>query len=214
MSRLARLGNDIVDVVKNSSLGELAFEYAEVALDSASDSEIVKEIPGVSTIRALLSLKSSYSDRMLGRKIEKFVRGIAELKDSERAEMVSRLESDSDYGRSVGMYLVELLDRVDGHKKPEMLARTFAAFARKEIELLMLLRLNVAIERVPNYEIKNIRPFNNDGKTGCPQLDDVSIHAFLSAGLARVRSGYNGSIYEPTEVCSAFVSLELDRTNT
>lgn len=201
------------EIVKSSSLGDLACEYLELGFDAVTEDELLKEIPGVSTIRALFSVGSSISDKLLARKIEAFLREFHSVTDCERAEMIERLESDSGYGRRAGAHLVEILDRIDGHRKPEMLARVFAAYAKEKIDLLLLQRLIHAIERIPDFEIKHVRKLFAVGRTSQPQVDALTMESFVSAGLFVALPAWDGNVYDPTVVCEKFVLLELDLTN-
>ncbi len=204
------LGRDVLNAVKSSALRDLFFDYAEVAIDVSTNAELLKDIPGVSSIRALFSAGSSISDKLLGRKIRKFLIALESISVGERVEMVSRLEADQSFGRSVGIHVIELLDRVSEHKKPEMLARAFSAYAQRHIDLLMLQRINVAIERLPDCEMKHLRKFQKSAGKHDVSIDDTSITMFLAAGLASSMSAYDGSVYRPTAVCDTFLLLDLD----
>jgi hypothetical protein len=70
--------------------------------------------------------------------------GLADLSKWQRDDMVSRIEADPEYGRRVGSHVIELLDHVDSHRKPMMLATVFAAYAIGEIDVHVLNRLNAA----------------------------------------------------------------------
>ena len=213
MSRLTELGSAISEIVKSSSLGDLACEYLEVGIDSVTENEPLQELPGISTVRAVFSVRSSISDKLLARKIESFLREFRNVTDAERTRMIERLESDPDYGRRAGTHLVEILDRIDGHRKPEMLARVFAAYAREQIDLILLQRLTHAIERIPDFEIKHVRKYLEAGRTPNPPVDTLTVESFISAGLSIALPAYDGNVYDPTIVCEKFVALELDRTN-
>jgi hypothetical protein len=47
--------------------------------------------------------------------------------------MIDRLDNEDGFRRKVGDRLIELLDRVDSHAKPEMLAKAFRAYATSQI---------------------------------------------------------------------------------
>src|SRR5205807_9135007 len=89
--------------------------------------------------------------------------------------------------RSVGSHLVEVLDRVDSHRKPAMLGYSFLAYAQGKINgAQQLQRLISAIERLPSAEIDSVRPFLNS-RDNTPERDRMhaeSIQALVNAGLA------------------------------
>ncbi len=124
--------------------------------------------------------------------------------------MAYRLESEESFRGKVGERIVELLDRADSVHKPEMIARAFAAYARLSIDVAMLNRLHHAIQQLPHFELRTVRVFYDSPPEQRIKMSVDSLQALAAAGLARPLSGWGGLVYEPSDVCSAFVSLDLD----
>jgi hypothetical protein len=124
--------------------------------------------------------------------------------------MVSRLEADPAYNRKVGLHVIELLDRLDSHRKPIMVGRAFAAYALEQIDLTRLQRLFACIERLPSQDIDTVRRVAEalgGDRQALQNIDSESTSAMINAGLAHV--GVSGIVV--TETGHTFLRLNLDR---
>jgi hypothetical protein len=144
-----------------------------------------------------------------------FLDPLREASPTERAAMIGRLESDPNYNRRVGTHLVELLDRVDSHRKPTMLGLCFLAYMQRKIDVLQLQRLTSAVERLPTLEIDAVRKFaeSANNQPVRSQLHPESIQALVNAGLAHWAQSapIGGQVrYEANQTCALFLDLVLD----
>ena len=200
--------------IKESILSEqavsLASEYSEIALDSILQDGILKDIPVINTIIGISKASIAMRDRLLIKKIVQFLAGLNDVSSEKRIQMINRLEQDTKFSQSVGEHILEVLERVESHRKPIIIARVFAAYAKKEIDTVTLLRLNSAIERLPSFEIENLRPFHNRSKEAPFLADEYTIIAFLGAGFAFAGSGVGGTWHNATDLCKVFIRLGLD----
>lgn len=200
--------------IKESILSEqavsLASEYSEIALDSILQDGILKDIPVINTIIGISKASIAMRDRLLIKKIVQFLAGLNDVTFEKRIQMIIRLEQDTKFSQSVGEHILEVLERVESHRKPIIIARVFAAYAKKEIDTVTLLRLNSAIERLPSFEIENLRPFHNRSKEAPFLADEYTIIAFLGAGFAFSGSGVGGTWHNATDLCKVFIKLGLD----
>ena len=96
---------------------------------------------------AVGKLGISIHDRLLVKKLLTFLSSFQAVAAKDQTEMVRKLELDSAYGRKVGEHVIELLDRIESHLKPRMVALVFKAYASSNIDGSMLHRLNSSIER-------------------------------------------------------------------
>jgi|688.fasta_scaffold580986_1 hypothetical protein len=123
----------LVTTVRSADIGGLSKDYAEVALDSVLSEGIFREIPFVSTIIAVSKIGISINDQIFAKKLICFLSNLSELNAVDRSAMIDRLDNEDGFRRKVGDRLIELLDRVDSHAKPEMLAKAFRAYATSQI---------------------------------------------------------------------------------
>ena len=211
MNENYKLGNDLVDAMNSTDMQDLVKEYVEFGVDAALEDGILKDVPLVGTIITLAKVGISIRDRMLIKKILKFFEQLDSLSVEERSEMINRLETDKAFGRKVGEHLIEILDRIEIQMKPEMVAIVFKAYAKGEIDARTLNRLNMAIERIPSYEISRVREFFDMSPKERLRGDELTWQALVGAGLAIVVSGYGALIFEPTAICDDFLRLDLDQ---
>jgi len=189
-------------------------EYAQSVTELICSN--VEHVPIIKAIDALARTALSVRDHILERKILACLRALKEVPTDHLRDMVARLESDPSYGRKVGQHVVEVLDRVDSHRKPAMIGAVFAGYARGAIELRMLYRLNDSIERLSTIDIDSVRRFKewHDTRQQRPlQTGSVgfSISELHHAGFTHMQSTYGGLGYIPNDICAAYVSLNLDK---
>lgn len=204
------LGAEIVATVKSAELASLAEDYFEIGIDSILSEGVLRELPVVSTVLALGKVGASISDRVFAGKLCRFLFSLRHVNEADRQSMAYRLESEESFRGKVGERIVELLDRADSVHKPEMLAKAFAAYARLSIDVAMLNRLHHAIQQLPHFELKTVRVFHDSTPEERIKMSVDSLHTLAAAGLARPLSAWGGLVYEPSDVCSVFVSLDLE----
>lgn len=104
-----------------------------------------------------------------------------------------------------------LLNRIDSHRKPAMIAAVFTAFAKQEIDTATLNRLLATIESLPSFEVETVRRFNNASPEERSDIALESLQALVNAGLATTQSTYGGLVYQPNQTCNTFVNLNIDK---
>lgn len=206
-----KIGSAVVATMKSPQLTEVAKDYTEIGIDFILSDGLLKDIPLLNTIVAVGRLGLSLNDRIFAKKLLRFLTSLSDLSTKERQSMLDRLDNEDSFRGEIGDRLIEILDRVDSHSKPEMIALAFRAYATDEINFDMLSRLNVAVERLPHYEINQVRPFFDASREERHSFNELTLNAFVNAGLATQSSAWDAIVYKPTAVCEAFVQLQLDR---
>lgn len=197
---------------------DLVQDYVQGFLDVLVHSDALEHVPVVKTLTAAVKAIGSVRDAILVKKMARFLEALSDVSPEERAEMVHRLEADPSYNRKVGLHLIELLDRVDSHRKPAMLGFCFLAFVQRRIDAVQLQRLVSAVERLPTLEIDFPRVFVNahGNLAEKSSLHQESIQALANAGLAHPSNAQggvsyvHGVTYVETPTCGLFVALNLD----
>jgi hypothetical protein len=92
-----------------------------------------------------------------------------------------------------------------------MTAKVFSAYVAGTIDALSLHRLNYAVERIPFFEIDNVRGILNMLKGKTLAADEATLHAMVNAGLLSTVSAWSGISYEATALCQLFIDLDLDK---
>ena len=204
------LGAEIVAIIKSADLAPLVGDLIEAGIDSISSEGLIKELPVLGTIWQLGKAGLSMSDRLLTSKLSQFLFTLAQVDKVDLQSMAYRLENEESFRGKVGERIVELLDKADSVHKPEMLGKAFAAYARRSIDAEMLNRLHHAIQQLPHFEQKIVRRFHDATPEERTKMSGDSLNALAVAGLARPLSAWDAIVFEPSDVCRAFVSLNLD----
>ncbi len=205
-----KLENAVAGALVSADAKDLAAEYAELGIDAFLEEGIAREIPVVRTILGISKVGINIRDRLFAKKLLQFLASLADTDPKERQELVQRLENDPKYGRRVGEHVTELLERIEAHRKPKMVATIFRAYLQGTIDATMLHRLNRAVELVPLHDLSELRKFceAKEDERGGPI---VSLQALHAAGLLDAASAWGGIAYLPNEVSEAFLGLDLDR---
>lgn len=160
MSESDNLELSMEETLRSDEVVSIASEAAELGIDSAFADGLLRDVPIVSILVSLGKIGLTIRDRLFVQKLLKFLRELKDISPEERQGMVDKLEADLGYGRKVGEHLIEILEKVDAHRKPEMTARVFSAYVKGRIDIRTFHRLNNAIEKLPFYEIDTVRKVN------------------------------------------------------
>ena len=207
------LDEAVISTIETADLTSVIAEYAEIGLDAALGDGLLKEIPVVGTLVGLAKVGMTIRDRMFLDKLLKFLRGLQNVPEEDRRSMVQNLQADPGYGRNVGQHLIELLERLDGHRKPQMIAKVFEAYLSERVDIRTFNQLILAIERIPFFEIDSVRRVHEQSGEGIIDVSDATFQALENAGLMHAVSAYGGLGYRVSELCQDFIDLELDRVD-
>jgi hypothetical protein len=200
----------VTAVLASDDTKALVADYAEIGIDALLNDGVAREIPVISTLIGIARIGMTIRDRRFAKKLLELLKPFAQVSASERQAMIAKLESDPQYGRKVGDHLIEIVDRIDLHRKPPMIAAIFLAYQQAKIDAQMLHRLNHAVDRLPHFEIDALRPFCE----APPETRDAplaTLQNLQTAGLVNALSGFGGLVFEPNDVSKAFLMLDLDK---
>jgi hypothetical protein len=192
-----------------NEVSDVAAEYARATLDALHVEDLLGHIPVVRTALAAAKAVGSLRDHLLLKKVGIFLYAISSIPSADRRKMVQKLGADPAFGENLGEHLIELLDRLDGRRKPAMAGAVFTAFAFSQIDAKTLRRLNSAIQNLSIVEVGSLRELHAAGRQGLP--DRIAVQALSTAGLVEPEFSSNGIEYLLNEVGRVFLELELDR---
>jgi len=151
------LEQSIIDVIaKSESLGILS-DVAELTLDQLLDDGIVKDIPVFGTLAKLYKAGIGVKNFLFARKLQRFLSAISSVPPNERQAFTQRLEDDKPLRKQVGETLLLILDRLDDMRKPDLVARAFVAYLKKEIDFASFQRMSSVIDRCFLPDLNSIR---------------------------------------------------------
>lgn len=208
------------DPTAPDEFADVAAEYAAAALQALHVEDLLEHIPAFKSGLVAARVIGSVRDHLLLKKVAFYLHAISVIPADERRAMVARLAADPSFSDDLGEHLIELLDRLDGRRKPAMVGAVFAAYAFESIDSKMLQRLNAAIQNLPALEINAVRlldTFNRanaqPSKTPRASPDRLSMQAIANAGLAEQASSPGGLWYKLNETGAKFLELDLDSVN-
>ncbi|MEG9625242.1 hypothetical protein [Pseudomonas guariconensis] len=205
----SKRGSELANVIRSGEMGSVAKEYFELGIDALLDSDAAKSIPVINTIAGIFNATLSVRDHIFGGKLLRFLVQLSEISEEERNEMLRKLGENDKFAGRVGEAIIEILDRMESAKKPELTAKCFAAFARKDITFEELSRILFALERIPSFDIGKIGQFSRAKIEDSVQMEESLLLAFVNAGLGVNNGGLDGGAILPTKLCQLFVKAGL-----
>lgn len=205
----SKRGEGITSVLRSDSVIGVGKEYLELGVDAVLDSEVLKDVPLVNTVVGIFNVAGTFRDHNLAAKLIRFLNQLSDVKQQDRVEMVERLNEDGKFSGRIGSALIEILDRMESEKKPELAARCFAAYAKKEISFEELRRILLALERVPSFDIEQLAAFSKAMPVDLAQMDEAMLLAYVNAGLGVNNGGFDGGLIVPTKLCQLFIKIGL-----
>ncbi|MFZ2857002.1 hypothetical protein, partial [Acidovorax sp.] len=139
----------------------------------------------------------------------RFLSELANIPANERIAMVEKLNEDDKFSGRAGAAVIEILDRMESEKKPELAAKCFAAYAREEISFLDLRRILPALEKLPAFDLEEVRVFSETRIEDAMKMDESLLLAFVNAGLGKNNGGLDGGAILPTSLCKLIVKIDL-----
>lgn len=124
-------------------------DYLEILVDQNIDTEILKAVPLVSTVVSLYHIGKTIRDQHFLYKLSVFLnevqRGTADAQ--EKQKYVEKLRTDTEFHDQQLQYIIILLDRYIGFKKPAYLAKLYLAFLNEQIDLPVFKQYAEALDR-------------------------------------------------------------------
>lgn len=124
-------------------------ELAEVGLDSIMDDGVLKDIPFISTAVSIYKIGNSIKDRHNIKKLAHFLDEInRNLYDiNERDKYKKKITEHEKFRDQQLEYLLVLIERYVGYKKPRYLAKIYLAYLEDKISWEELLQFSEVIDR-------------------------------------------------------------------
>jgi hypothetical protein len=197
-------GEVVANVVKSTPVVGLGKDLLELVVDTLLESGVIKDIPFVNTVVGIFNSVSTVKDHLLATKLIQFLNQLSEIPLSDRKLMVDKLNEDDKFAGKMGSALIEILDRMESEKKPELAAKFFAAYANEVVTFSQLRYMLYALERIPTFEIYGLVAFSKISLESSMDIEQSTLLAYVNAGLA-TSGGFVGDVIVPTDLCGVFV---------
>jgi hypothetical protein len=175
---------------------DVAPDYAEMALDTLTESPLVKEVPVVKTLVALFKTGVAIRERHFVKKLLIFLRELhaSSTDDPKTREFRDRIEADAAFREKVVEHLLVIIDRFVTAEKAQILAHLFRAHVRGEIVWDDFVSLSIVLDALQPKSYKFLgqmaaakTPFSHHN------LDSSDEAPLFAAGIAN-RHGTQFSI--------------------
>lgn len=207
MKKDTQRGSAVVNVLRSDSIISVGKEYLELGIDAVLESGALKDIPFVNSIAGIFGAVGTVKDQLLTNKLLSFFSELAIITQEERNVMVDKLNADNQFSGRVGASIIEILDRMESERKPELAAKCFIAYTREKISFDELRRVLFALEKIPTFDIDKVENFAKVKIEEAVKMDESVLLAFVNAGLGMNNGGWDGGAIIPTKLCQVFVSV-------
>jgi hypothetical protein len=172
--RRFNLGLELISSVGESGLIEIAEGIAKMALDSALEDGIVKDIPVFGWLLKFRSAYKGISERILLKKIASFLEGVSRASPEERANFAKKIKTDKKYQKKVGENLILLIERHERFEKSFLLGRLFASFIRGALSQELFIRLSAALDKAAIEDLEALRGAESEDYTLHERLEGLN----------------------------------------
>jgi hypothetical protein len=175
--------------MKSASLIDLTLEVGEVAIDSLLDDGIAKDIPVFGLVVKAHDAVTSIRSRIFAAKIYKFLKTIGQTSKSERDRIIDQISRKKGGTVAAGTAILDLIDKLDSEKKPELVGKLFNACAAGHITVDEYLRLADVISKVYLSDIELLANPHPGGLATPQQKNIFMANGLMSMGIKNPARG-------------------------
>ncbi|PKP18451.1 MAG: hypothetical protein CVU07_02005 [Bacteroidetes bacterium HGW-Bacteroidetes-23] len=182
------LGKTLVE----SDLTNLTSDILESILDEKIfEDGILKDIPIISSIIGVGKTINTVQNYLFSKKILAFLSGLSEISKEKRNKAISKINSNSKYGQSVGSKLLYLINSSQDHITSKLISKLFVVFIQEELTYQDFCKASLIINKIDIYDLEAFLnlPDTAYGYNGTERLGLEEVDNFLiNAGLCSVES--------------------------
>lgn len=173
-----KISQSLTQTLKKSELTPLLLDSAEVILDAACNSDIIKNIPVFGDAYKVYSIVSIVRSSLFQKQLYAFLYELKDIPPKVREKLINKLESKKGFSQSFGEELIIMLDHFANLRKSSILARFFLCLLQEEIDVETFRRLAFVLNNIFDGDIDNLRIFYDGEK-----INQFSQDALISLGL-------------------------------
>ncbi len=207
MSNIQDIQPSLSKTLKNSDLRGIAKDGTEIAIDGIIKDGLLKDIPIVNALAAIIKTGGAIKDYLFMKKVLSFFSEITDICPKEREKMIDQIDGDESYRLKVGEKLLYILDTCEDSEKSENTAILFKAWLQKKISYDEWIKGSSIINRITTSDLSY---FVN---TEEPSIDDSELIgiglAYLDITPVEFIDNEKREIDIPNEVSGATPTVEL-----
>lgn len=184
MSELEQtLGQGLARTLTDKGALDVAADLGDAVLGAQFSDGILQNIPYLGSLIKLFEVGKGLRDRVLIKKILKFLGPLSRIPIEERQEFAKRLEKDAKYRDSIGEQLMIVLERLDDMNKPELIAWLFTQLVKDKISDLKFREMCMVVDRC---FLGDLRSLDSKGPHGSTDYEPSIALRLLGCGLVEI----------------------------
>ncbi len=171
---------------------DLLVDYTELGLDSLLDDVLLKEIPIVSTARAIYKIGNTIRERSHIKKLVIFIQQLQKciVTEEKREEYRKKFLSNPKFKEAQVEYLIVILDRYINYEKPKLLAMLYLAFITDKIKWQDFMEYAEILERILMRDFELLIKNSSVGGFKNEEISNISaVLRLLSLGFIEQITG-------------------------
>lgn len=173
----------MLDSVKSNSLRDLTLDAGEVVMDSMLDDGIAKDVPVFGILVKGYDAYRSTKEKLFARKIYKFLREIGSTAQAERIRVMEEIAEAKGGLNAAGVAVLELVDKLDSDRKPELVGKLFNACGAGHISVGQYLRLADLISKIYLDDLLLLADPHPGGMASAHQKNIFLAHGLMTFSL-------------------------------
>ncbi|NVE91549.1 hypothetical protein [Vreelandella titanicae] len=173
----------LVETIKSEQTHELLANGADALIDTLSDSDIVGNIPFVGTVLKTYQAAQGIRERMLVKKLAKFLEYPSQMTEEEKLKFSSQFE-DTSKEEEFGEQILVLLEKSEDTEKPRIIGRILVAHARGHFDYSTFMRISKMVNRAFTEDFDYLKKIEDASQ---PSNADIE-NSLYSSGFLRQKS--------------------------
>lgn len=147
--------------MKNDDIdNEASFEIQKLLKDAnlhdaiTDISQITTNVPFIGTLVKLMKFTSKVQEEIFAFKIKNFLFELKNISTEKRREKIDEINNSKNLQYSIGLVILDQLQRIEINYKPTILGKLFASYINEEIDIATYMRLAHIISNAFYLDIK------------------------------------------------------------
>ncbi|MBF1279689.1 MAG: hypothetical protein HXM78_04385 [Neisseria lactamica] len=156
------MNNDDID-------NEASFEIQKLLKDAnlhdaiTDISQITTNVPIIGTLVKLMKFTSKVQEEIFAFKIKNFLFELKNISIEKRREKIDEINNSKNLQYSIGLVILDQLQRIEINYKPTILGKLFASYINEEIDIATYMRLAHIISNAFYLDIKEFIESSSNG---------------------------------------------------
>lgn len=153
-SELMKCNDEIEKLIKDGNLHDVITDTTQ----------LITEIPIIGTIVKAIKFTSALQQEIFARKLRSFLYELKDIPQEKRQQKIEEINNSEKIQYSIGLVILDELQRIDINYKPTILGKLFASYINEKINLEDYLRLVYIVSNTFYLDLINLKTYSSDGK--------------------------------------------------